>query len=388
MEKIYVSSLKEDSYMNCSLFLDRNYLLLPPELAVTGELKERLVKWGFISIESKAPDAIKLDNQSDTKEESSQATNDSPEKIEKRLEVVEFSKGCYRFIKTVFQRFEEREILKISEVNDKVKSMLELLRSNSEVLPWLSGNKGIEAKNYEWSRSVETTFLSLILADALQLSFHKQIEVGIASMLHRIGMVRMPESQKGSTRVLTQEERRNLLAYPVIGFRALKEADFPMNIASAVLEHQERENGSGYPRGLSGDKLSIYGKIIAVANSYTAAISERSYKSVLDGHSAIMELLRNSGNTYDQKVVRALVFTLSLYPVGTYVEMSDGCRGIVVKSDPADPKRPTVRLLVNPEGERYAKAVFSMQSGDDGVGIARPLTDEERSAILASFSTE
>jgi HD-GYP domain-containing protein (c-di-GMP phosphodiesterase class II) len=141
-----------------------------------------------------------------------------------------------------------------------------------------------------------------------------------------------------SDKPLSPQERKLILAQAAIGFRILQENKYPLPVCLAVLEHQERMDGSGYPRHITGEKISLYGRIIAVAASYTAAVSKRPFKSGLDGHSGIMDLLKDIGKRYDDRILRSLVFTLSIFPPGTFIALSNGAQGVVVKTNPENPK--------------------------------------------------
>jgi HD-GYP domain-containing protein (c-di-GMP phosphodiesterase class II) len=141
-----------------------------------------------------------------------------------------------------------------------------------------------------------------------------------------------------------------------------------------ALEHHERENGGGYPRQLTGDKISLYSKIIAVACSYEAQTSQRPHKDAKDGFAGMLELLKNEGKQYDDTVIRALVFSLSIYPIGLYVLLSNGKKGQVVDVDPENPRYPRVQVLgvLTPEGKAKIQ-----ETSQDGVHIVRPLAKDE-----------
>lgn len=240
----------------------------------------------------------------------------------------------------------------------------------------------VEGVSYNVSHSVKTTFLALVLTDTLKLSIHRQIEVGIAALLHRIGMLRLPPELYMVNRKLTLQERKALYTYPVLSFRILKEANFPMSIALAVLEHQERMDGSGYPDSFRGRKISIYGKIIGVASSYSAVVAQRPYKSGMDGHSGLMNMIKISGGTYDQNIMKALIYTLSIFPIGTYVELTNQAKGVVVKTDPDRPRNPIVRLLLDPQGIPYPEQpLFQPTEDKKELQIKRPLTKAEQNEI-------
>ncbi|WP_319562953.1 HD domain-containing phosphohydrolase [Marispirochaeta sp.] len=156
----------------------------------------------------------------------------------------------------------------------------------------------------------------------------------------------------------------------------LKAAAFPATVALAVLEHAERVDGTGYPRKLTGDKISLYGKIIAVATAYNGAVSRRPYKQERDGHSGIMDLLKDIGKHFDERILRALVYTLSIYPIGTYVELTNGAKGVVVRTNINDPKYPAIKLLLNEKGNLYAETPVLQTKEGDSVQIARSLSPE------------
>ena len=204
--------------------------------------------------------------------------------------------------------------------------MISEIRANKDNL--LHQHNICEEVDYVVNHSVRTSILSLCLSDFLKFPPHKQIDIGMAALLHRVGMLKIPPQIYTSTKPLSPQERKLILALPVMSYRILQENNYPLPVCLAVLEHQERIDGSGYPRHISGDKISLYGKIIAVASSYTAAVSKRPFKTELDGHSGLMDLLKDIGKRYDDRILRSLVFTLSIYPLGTYVALSNGTQEI------------------------------------------------------------
>ena len=132
--------------------------------------------------------------------------------------------------------------------------------------------------------------------------------------------------------------------HTVLGYRILKGFSAPENVALAALEHHERIDGSGYPRALTAPKITDYALIIGVVCSYDAMLSRRPFRpGTLDGHATIKDLAQKNRKQYDEKILKALVYTLSVYPVGTAVMLSNNSKGIVVKTDPAKPRCPVVR---------------------------------------------
>ena len=187
-------------------------------------------------------------------------------------------------------------------------------------------------------------------------------------------MLKLPQENYKNNKELSDQDRKLLYAHPILGFNLLKSLKFPLEVSIAALEHHERENGTGYPQRKTGDKLSIYSKIIAVACSYEAIISSRPHKRAKDSHTAIMELLKNEGKQYDDTIVRAMVQSLSIYPIGLYVLLSDESKGQVVDIRQEDLRYPVVQIFgeILPNGKNK-----TIQTSQDSAYIVRPLTREE-----------
>jgi HD-GYP domain-containing protein (c-di-GMP phosphodiesterase class II) len=154
----------------------------------------------------------------------------------------------------------------------------------------------------------------------------------------------------------------------------LKSLDFPLSVCLAALEHHERENATGYPRHLTSEKIGLYSKIIAVACSYEALSSKRPHKEAKDGYTGMLELLKNEGKRYDDTCVKALVVSLSIYPIGLYVLLSNGKKAQVVDVNPENPRFPIVQVFgeFTPDGK-----LKMMQTAADVLSIVRPLTRSE-----------
>jgi HD-GYP domain-containing protein (c-di-GMP phosphodiesterase class II) len=219
------------------------------------------------------------------------------------------------------------------------------------------------------------------LGDQFKFPPYKLIELGIAAFLHEIGIVKFPEQLYLTEGSLGTQDRKNITAHPLVAYQGLKAVATPPAVLLAVLEHHERMNGSGYPRQLTGDKISIYGKIISLVCTYESAISARPYKEAMDPHEFMLELLKDKGQNYDENAVRALVFLLSVFPIGSFVEMNNGAKGMVILSNPADPRYPIVRLLTDPEGSRLKDPIVFATRKDNPVQILRRIAKAEAAGL-------
>jgi HD-GYP domain-containing protein (c-di-GMP phosphodiesterase class II) len=187
-------------------------------------------------------------------------------------------------------------------------------------------------------------------------------------------MLKLPSSIYLSQRQLTPQEQKAIMTHPVLGYSMLKSLDFPLPVCLAALEHHERDNASGYPRRLTGEKISLYSKIIAVACSYEALSTKRPHKEAKDGYTGMLELLKNEGKKYDDTVVKALVVSLSIYPIGLYVLLSNGKKAQVIDVNPDNPRFPIVQVFgeFTPDGKLKV-----MQTTPNVLSIVRPLARTE-----------
>ncbi|MFC1669071.1 HD-GYP domain-containing protein [Spirochaetota bacterium] len=127
----------------------------------------------------------------------------------------------------------------------------------------------------------------------------------MAAMFHDIGKIAIPCDILNKTSVLTDDEYELIKTHPSIGWRILKSINLPFPVAEAAIQHHERMDGSGYPFALSGEKIFIHARIIAVADVFDAMYSNRPYRPSLGFDAAFNEIWEGKGKLYDSDVVDA-----------------------------------------------------------------------------------
>ncbi|MHA6529478.1 HD-GYP domain-containing protein [Paenibacillus sp. BAC0078] len=208
------------------------------------------------------------------------------------------------------------------------------------------------ADNYLYAHSLNVCLYTLVLGIAYGYSREELQVIGLGSLLHDIGKTQIPLKIIQKPGMLSDEEFRHMQAHTEIGYRILKEEpNIPLLAAHCALQHHERIDGSGYPRGLTGPQIHEYAKWLGVADSYDAMTSNRVYKKAMLPHQAVEALYVGSGTLYEQKQLELFRDRVAIYPLGLSVKLSTGESGVVVKIDPSTPHRPVVRVLNGPEGE-------------------------------------
>jgi HD-GYP domain-containing protein (c-di-GMP phosphodiesterase class II) len=383
MDRINIRDLKPEGVFSKPVYLDPRYILLTPETPVSQALIRSLIQWEFREVLSEGRQTLLNDPTAigEVKAEFDGALAPAVQEggaREKDMlrKVQEFYQSATAFVDQIFTRYVTRNELSVAEVSQRMRDFADFVVAN---LRWVLRiqDPGSASRNYLVSHSVKTTILAVILGSFLKLPQPKLAELGTASLLHEIGMVRLPPQLYMTDRQLSPQERKSILSHPVLGYNILRSFSFPLSVCLAALEHHERNNGQGYPRALQAGKISAYAKIIAVACSYDAVTSSRPYKEAKEGYAGILDILRNEGKRYEEGVIKALVFSLSIFPIGTYVELSDQRLGMVVDSNPDNARFPVVRVLTGP-----GQAEEVLRTSPDGISVKRALSQREAEEIL------
>ncbi|MGH8849935.1 MAG: HD domain-containing phosphohydrolase [Casimicrobiaceae bacterium] len=147
--------------------------------------------------------------------------------------------------------------------------------------------------------------LAVALGQDLNLSPHELEGIRAAALIHDVGSFKIPVEVLVKPGKLTEVERLLVQSHPEVGHRILHDIEFPWPIAEIVLQHHERIDGSGYPRGLAGTAILIGARVIAVADAMEAMLSDRPYRQGLSVDAALRELADQSGSFYDPAIVDA-----------------------------------------------------------------------------------
>lgn len=169
----------------------------------------------------------------------------------------------------------------------------------------------------------------------------------LAGMLSDVGMGLIPSAVRTSTRALDEIDANRIRRHPAFSVMLLDTVEgLPDEVSLAAYQHQERENGSGYPRGLKSKQIGEIAKVVAVADAFAASIGPRPYRPTKRAYDALEELIAlGSERVFERKMVRALVEATGLFPVGSYVRLSTGDLAEVVGAHADMIDRPVVTVL-------------------------------------------
>jgi len=193
--------------------------------------------------------------------------------------------------------------LKYNQVDKKLKQAHEKLQKIIEGTTNII-TKVVEIRDpYSTGHQQRVSKLATVIAQEMKLPQDKIEGVRLASLVHDVGKVNLPTEIVSKPSKLVEVEFNLLKNHPRVGYEILKKVDFPWPIAEIVFQHQEKIDGSGYPRGLKGDDILIEAKILGVANVVEAMSSYKSYRPALSINEALTEIVENKNVLFDPEVV-------------------------------------------------------------------------------------
>lgn len=240
--------------------------------------------------------------------------------------------------------------LNVEMVAGVVGFLVSSLMDNPEAVRLITELK--QRDEYTLSHSVNVAVLSLLMGSKLSIPTPLLQRLGVAALLHDIGKASVPESIINKTEKLSRREWDIMQSHSLMGAKLLAEQERMDPLALVVAaEHHAREDLGGYPKFHAHHRLHAVSKIVAIADTYDALTSDRSYRRALLPDQAIRILIEGRGTQFDPGYLKVFVQLSGMYPVGTLLELDNGNLAIVERPNSANIFRPFVKV-VEAEGRR------------------------------------
>ncbi len=200
---------------------------------------------------------------------------------------------------------------------------------------------------YLFDHCVNVAMISMSIAAQLGYTQDQIMEVGLGGLLQDIGMLRIPGQIRLAPRKFTPRERAQVDKHPIYTLEMLDGIrGLPDVIKLIGYQSHERADGSGYPNQALGEKLHTYSMIVAIADTYAAMTRPRPHRpAAMPYEAARTILISGSAQKFDIQIVRAFLDVMSLFPIGSVVQLSDGKRGRVVRANPDFHTKPVLEIL-------------------------------------------
>ncbi len=184
---------------------------------------------------------------------------------------------------------------------------------------------------YPSRHSLHVCTVAISIGVMLGLDDKSLMDLGTGCLIHDVGMLKLDPNLYRSKRRLTASELAKLATHPILTLEALACPGVKLSRVARLVAYQihERCDGSGYPRGITSDDIHSLSKIAAVADAYVGLVSNRKHRKALMPYFALEKILKTLPEyQFEPKVVRGLLHGISLFPIGSFVELRDGrvCR--------------------------------------------------------------
>jgi HD-GYP domain-containing protein (c-di-GMP phosphodiesterase class II) len=243
----------------------------------------------------------------------------------------------------------------VKKVKRAVQAIVDQVLNNESSLVGLTTLRDYD--EYTFTHSVNVTIFSVALGRKLGLSKLQLYDLGMSALFHDVGKSRVPLEVLNKEGGLTDEEWRIMQAHPWLGVLTLfglrGYGEIPYRGMIGAYEHHMKLDLTGYPKTIRPRQMSIFSKIIAVADGFDAATSRRIYQTVpIQPDQVLKEMWENPRRGYDPVVVKAFINLIGIYPVGTCIILDTYEVAIVhaANSDVSQVHRPVVRIVASPDG--------------------------------------
>lgn len=226
------------------------------------------------------------------------------------------------------------------------------------------------------THSLNVCTLSLTFGRLFGFPRQYMIELGLGAMLHDVGQAKVPPEIVTKDGPLTAEEYDTMKTHTILGMELLLDETrrLPYRAVDIVYTHHERYDGHGYPQGLVGDSIPLYGRMVAITDFYEAITSEYADREMLTPGTAMTELFAMRGINFDGNLVEEFIKCIGIFPIGCTVLLNSGEVGIVIAQNRKSRLEPRLMLIIDKEENFYPVPRFfdiGLFKEDEGLRVVR-----------------
>ncbi|WNB92075.1 HD-GYP domain-containing protein [Bacillus sp. NEB1478] len=269
-------------------------------------------------------------------------------KTEEKLSFPEMYLQAVKRYKQLFTNWQSGSNIDMLEVRQSVLNILQ--EGTNYPREMLLLHHYATREDYIYHHAVSVGILSTFLAKKLNYTSGDCIQIGLAGVLSDCGMSKVQPGLLKKGGALSPNEFDEVKKHTINGYNMLKKIpSIKEGVLLGVLQHHEREDGSGYPLKVQSSKLHPFSKILAVADVYLAMTSERPYRSKQSPFKVLEMMMKDQFGKFNHQVIRALISGLSTFTLGSKVKLSNNEIGEIIFIEENHPTRPMIKLDNNSE---------------------------------------
>lgn len=258
-------------------------------------------------------------------------------------------------IQKSFDNLKATARINVEQFGQAAKSIVDEIITNRQALVHLTDIRTYD--NYTFGHSVNVCVLSTITGLQLGYSQPKLQTLALGALLHDAGKAFVPLEILNKPGRLTEDEMAVMRNHTEIGFDVLRKQidQIPLLAAHVAFQHHEKQNGSGYPRGLDGDHIHDYAKIAAIADVYDAITADRPYRGRMSAHDAYDVVVALSDTHFDPAILSTFLGNIAIYPIGSFIALNTGEIAVVTDVVPKLPTRPILKVITDTDCKLLAQ---------------------------------
>lgn len=383
MNRFKVDKLKTGMRFSKPVYIDSNNMLVGANVSIReGDIK-RLIRWGIKEIMSEGTPvdtnehAVSISQGAD--DALSGILNDYNRLIKMREEVDRVHLEAYNAVLKAHQAVRNNRLIVVADLDRAVEAIINLITKNKNVFIFNYND------SHDWDplaiHSVNATFYAVLIGMSMKYTKPRLVDLAMGVMMINVGMVLIPSYITHKQSPLSDHELNQVKTHPLLAYQAMKKlGNFSEKCCTVVVQHHEQFDGKGYPRGVTGADIDEGARIASIADNYEAFLEKRSYREKQFFYQAMKQLAGQAVSKFDPVIIRLFVSVLSVYPVGSIVELNKGGTGIVIGSNPQKPMRPIVKMVLAENGHQVRDLMIINLANEPSVFITKSL-DENESGI-------
>lgn len=308
-----------------------------------------------ISLQSKASKASSNNRTEEYKKQITLTYENSIEKARFLLDLLARGESVsYEFVRSIISKF------------------IDIYLSDKEILLNMFNTKA-EDDDYIYHHSLNVCIISMIISAAHGYNEQQVIEIGMGGLLHDVGMLLLPKEIRTKQGGLSEDEWFDIQKHPILGLHLLeKVSHLPVSIPYVAYQTHERENGRGYPKQRSARLIHKFAKIVAIADIFEALSSPRKHRQTSIPYKAMEALIKMTRQgLIAGEFVKSFLENASLFPIGSIIELSNGCLGKVIGTNGGAFAKPKVFVFTDSNKKKIDSQYVEDLSKNTSIQIVR-----------------
>ncbi|MFT9486712.1 MAG: HD-GYP domain-containing protein [Tepidibacillus sp.] len=335
MRTITIDLIQERMILNQDIYSELGGIIFKKGTILKERDQEILRAFGITKVE--------IDQESDVKENQEKVANKTKNQLNPIDDFNTYFKNALKVIDIVLKNAQGNASIPIMAIREALYPLLQDQYINPKYLINLKSDSNDFTK-YASHHALSVSLLSYAIGKWVGLEKNEWIQLALAGILHDIGMSRIPSHILYSKNKLVPYEYEEIKMHTFYGYKMLNHTmGLSKGTHLAVLQHHEREDGSGYPLHFKEQQIHFYAKIVAVADIFHAMISKRNYRSEYSPYLVIDHLLNESYQKLNSFIVRTFAKHMVNLSIGNKVILSNGMVGDIIYIDQNSPTRPMIK---------------------------------------------